>query len=557
MDFNKISPSNGDGEAKLEQENEMDSKLMPQYNRRNQPMVSNSFSSVTEHWMERVTQTEGLLNVMQQWCKREIPVIQDLKVLAPCIFANECTTPGGKKCSSTMCKAATMLKAECQSFLECVDAYAVARVAHADAVEKHNNIKTQSDQHDTISSEKLASINAKLVAVTKMVVSKDAEAVAAKAQKIFDRHFGVRITLQALRASGNNASLVTTESQASKTQSYRKSVSFPPDFDTLCSPCEVELDNVDFLPVLEDEDVNLLVLFYTHLMSGFGIASVLASDDERYTYKIDQTVNAVNGWKVDDNLSSGSSTIQFFAPACVGQELAGVHPILCAITFKMTQVLGFERHFIHDQVMQKVETRSVRCVDFVVSSLAEEYSSTTSAALLADLPIKCKPVARKLYQLEQLLVEALNQVLRHLAKKAMYFFDFGGIGEDCTVVGLALSMGYVVVVVLELSGVGTENVRITTKRTKCAPLFDKETRKNLFGEKESEVAALIEHVDEQHGMPTGFCLLARTLISAQFGPGASLMKRSEGCRDTFSVLVDNAEPIVAGPTLDPKHIHAY
>lgn len=508
-------------------------------------MVSNSFSSVTERWMERVTQTEGLVNVMQQWCKREIPVIQDLKALAPCIFANECTTPGGEKCSSTMCKAATMLKAECQSFLECVDAYAVARVAHADAVEKHNNIKTQSDQHDTILSEKRASINAKLVAVTEMVVSQDAAAVAAKAQKIFDRHFGVRITLQALRAAVNNTSIVTTENQASKTQSYRKSVSFPPDFDTLCSPCEVELDNVDFLCVLEDEDVNLLVPFYTHLMSGFGMASVLASDDEQYTNKIDQTVNAIIGWNVDDNLSSGSSTIQFFAPGCVGQELAGVHPILCAIMFKMTQVLGLEKHVIHDQVMQKVETRSVRCVDFVVSLFAEEYSSTASAAMLG-LPIECKPVARKHYQLEQLLVEALNQVLRHLAKKAMYFFDFGGIGEDCTVVGLALSMGYVVVVVLELSGVGTENVRITTKRTKCAPLFDKETRKNLFGEKESEVAALFEHVTEQHGMPTGFCLLACTLMSAQFGPGASLMKRSEGCRDTFSVRVDNAEPIVVG-----------
>ena len=83
-------------------------------------------------------------------------------------------------------------------------------------------------------------------------------------------------------------------------------------------------------------------------------------------------------------------------------------------------------------------------------------------------------------------------------------------------------------------------------RTKYAPLFDKETRQNLFGEKESEVAVLFEHVNEEQGMPTGFCLLARTLMSAQVGLGKSLIKRSEGCRDTSVVLVDNAEPIVVG-----------
>jgi hypothetical protein len=132
----------------------------------------------------------------------------------------------------------------------------------------------------------------------------------------------------------------------------------------------------------------------------------------------------------------------------------------------------------------------------------------------------------------------------------MFFFDFGGIGEDCTVVGLALNMGSVVVVVLELLDVGTERVRITTKRTKHAPLFDKETGKNLFDETASEVAALFdEHVNDPQGMPAGFCLLARTLMSAQIGPGTSLMKRSEGCRETFVVLVDNAEPIEAGCSL--------
>jgi serine/threonine protein kinase len=560
MDVNEISPSKGDGEAILEQENKMDINLTAQCDRGNQPTASNSFDLVTERWIERAIQTEGLELAMQQWCERDFPAIQDLNALAPCLFANECTTPDGEECSSTLCQAVTALKASCQSFLEYKDAYAVARAAHADAVKKLNDIRNQStssgvcDQDDASSELLAASFEAKLVAEKAKNASRDAEgqqthvyadanAVALKTKMISQCHYTVRCNLQGLRPAGNETSLVTKQSQASDASKKRL---LKPDLDTLRSLCEVEFYNVDFLPVLDEEHVRLLAPFYAHLKRGFGTASVLASNDEKYSLKIDETVNAIIGWNVDDNPSTGSSTIQFVAPGCVGQELAGVHPILYAIMFKMTQVLGLEQHVIHEQRMQAVETCSVRCVDFVVSPLAEEYLASTPPALLR-LPVEAKPVARMGAQVRKLLQDALNQVLGHLAKKAMFFFDFGGIGEDCTVVGLALNMGSVVVVVLELLDVGTERVRINTKRTKHAPLFDKETGKNLFDKKASEVEALFDkHVNEQQGMPAGFCLLARALMSAQIGLGTSLMKRSEECRDTFVVLVDNAEPIEAG-----------
>ncbi|KAI2491566.1 hypothetical protein MHU86_22994 [Fragilaria crotonensis] len=529
MQVNEISPSNGDGEAYLEQECEMDSNLMARCDGGNQQMASNFFSYVAERWTTRAAQTKGLVGVVQRWCQREIPAIQDLEALAPCVFAIECTTPHGEQCSSTMCKAVSSLKAECESYLESKDAYALARVAHADAVEKLN-VKNQSHQHDAKSSE-LASKDSELVAEKAKNVFKDAamvaekekgvcreaEAVAVKAELISSRHFGVLCIMQGLRAAGNETSLVTTESQESDADKKRN-----PNFDALCSLSEVELGN-----------------------RGFGRASVLDSDDEQYILKIDTTVNAIIGWNVDDNSSTATSTTQFFAPGCVGQELAGVHPILYAIMFKMTQVLGLEQHVIHEQGMEKVDIRKVRSVDFVVSPLAEEYSSSTSPAMLR-VPMECKPVARKNVPVGKLLVTARDHILGHMAKKAMIFFDVGGIGEDCTLVGLVLTMGSFVVVVLELTGVGTENVRINTKRTKHAPLFDKETGKNLFGEKASEVAALFEDVNEEHGMPSGCCLLARTLMSVQVGLGTSLMQRSEGCRDTFVVVADNAEPVEAG-----------
>lgn len=94
----QIFPENGDGEAYLGNKKmkwsanshrsaiEGISRWHPIPSVLLQELLS---ESITERWMERVAQTEGLERVMQQWCQREIPAIQDLKNLAPCVFANE------------------------------------------------------------------------------------------------------------------------------------------------------------------------------------------------------------------------------------------------------------------------------------------------------------------------------------------------------------------------------------------------------------------------------------------------------------------------------------
>jgi hypothetical protein len=168
---------------------------------------------------------------------------------------------------------------------------------------------------------------------------------------------------------------------------------------------------------------------------------------------------------------------------------------------------------------------------------------------MLGVPIEVKPITRKDTTVDKLLLEAQNQVVGHLAKRAMFSFDFGGIGEDCTVFGLELTMGSVTVVVLKLSGVGTADVKVTTRRTKRVPLFDKDTRAKLFSDKAGDVEASFEIEEEPQGLPNGFCLLARTLMSVHHGLGTSLMISNKGCHHSFSMRAHAAESIEVGKYL--------
>lgn len=72
--------------------------------------------------------------------------------------------------------------------------------------------------------------------------------------------------------------------------------------------------------------------------------------------------------------------------------------------------------------------------------------------------------------------------------------------------------------VLELSGVGTVDVEVTTRRTIRVPLFDKDVRNTFFGEKTGDLESLFECAEEeQQGLPSGFILVARTITSVQRG----------------------------------------
>jgi hypothetical protein len=182
----------------------------------------------------------------------------------------------------------------------------------------------------------------------------------------------------------------------------------------------------------------------------------------------------------------------------------------------------------------------LRVASIFFATRAEEHVLTDSHAVLG-IPIGVRPTTRKNASVARLLLEAQGKVIGHLAKRALL------IGEACQVFGLDLTMGSVAVIVLEISGVGTSEVKIAMQRTKPLPLFDAETRCHLLGETARDVDASFDVVKAHKGIPAGFCLLARMLMSGQPGLGASLTKNSD-CNN-LSMRIDNSESVREGPHL--------
>lgn len=84
---------------------------------------------------------------------------------------------------------------------------------------------------------------------------------------------------------------------------------------------------------------------------------------------------------------------------------------------------------------------------------------------------------------------------------------------------------------------GTDDVEVSTRRTRRVPLFDQDIRKHLFGDKVSDVDASFEGTEEeQQGLPAGFSLLARTVMSVHSGLGSSLKACIRGCQGSVSML---------------------
>lgn len=171
-------------------------------------------------------------------------------------------------------------------------------------------------------------------------------------------------------------------------------------------------------------------------------------------------------------------------PGCESQEKEGVQPIMYAIMVRMTELLGVDppfrtsRHVIREQKTGKVENCPESIIDFVASTM-EKYLLTLIPGMLG-IPIEVKPITHKNTNADQLLLESRNQVIGHLAKQAMFSLNYRGIGEDSTAFGIELTMGSVTMISLELSNIGTADVKLTSQRSQQMTLFDKATRLHLF-----------------------------------------------------------------------------
>jgi Protein kinase domain len=565
MDADTSSPSSG--QLTSQQELEMESHLGKRFKEPEPESEDSSSYSVTARWRKRAAKYEEFERTVQQWCQQDTLALTDQQLPAPSDFMfGQQPILCSDLASCAMCKAIAELNASRESFVKSNEEYSAAKkelaeaeTEHVEAKKEHAEAENQvmlngpSSHSDRILelltrlvADKAGRVadKARLVARDASTISDKASLVARDAKAIYTAHCEVKSLLGALRAAGNEATLVTKESRGTrstisldKTRFDAKPQSSPSKFDKLCNPSAIEFSETDFLHTLTSEQKDLLTSFYNDLKLVFEKASMLHGINTQYRRKIKKTVNGIIGWKAGDRIEL--SKTRFYIPGYVGQERDGVQPILYAIMVKMAQVLRLGPQITSEQGIPRVENRRGRYIDFVVNSSAEEYLFAILPAMLG-VPIEVKPITRKDTTVDKLLLEAQNQVVGHLAKRAIFSFDFGGIGEDCTVFGLELTMASITVVVLKLSGVGTANVQVTAQRTKRVPLFDKDIREKLFGAKARDVEASFEIEEKPQGLPEGFCLLARTLMSVNDGLGKSPIK---DCHHRFSMCSHGAESI--------------
>ena len=383
-----------------------------------------------------------------------------------------------------------------------------------------------------------------IVALNVKTVADKNAAVADKATNIATSHTLAKEVLATLSRAGNETAMTkgtegnkgSATNQESKAQNvldvnrFAAELPSPSKVDKARQPKVIVDGNAvkdwGFLDDLEPTTVDALAAFHEYLKSFILSATVVNGTETAFKTNIAATVQAILYW--EPGTTTQGQDHFFPGPEC--DETTGVEPVLYAIMTKICHVQELGHYCIAEQRMLLDDCRERR-IDFVVTPV-EEYLMAILPAMLG-VPIELKSVARTSCDVGKLLLGAQNQVLGHLAKRARFSLDFGGIGEDCKVFGLELTMGSIAVIALKLSGVGTSNVEVSTSRSQRAPLFDEETRTRLLGERCSDVNKCLEDSKERAGMPGGFHLLARALMSAPQQTGAALLIPCPGRRSTF------------------------
>jgi hypothetical protein len=234
-------------------------------------------------------------------------------------------------------------------------------------------------------------------------------------------------------------------------------------------------------------------------------------NSEQYSSHIQETVEAIVDWKTDTN----GSVPALYKPSWKGHETRGAHPILCAIMWKIACMCDGKKHFYREQFVHREGTRLPPFVDVVISDVVEFVKATIPALL--DVPLEIKPTAREKVSLAKMLVQGENQVIGHLAKILMDAFHLWGIGINRVVRGVVMTIVSVEIVEMQLSGMGTAEVKLETRKTGHEPLFDRDTTLNLLGDmkdKSCVVKNCLKQFTEGDSPQEGFILLQK-LLSGQ------------------------------------------
>eukprot|EP00980_Cylindrotheca_fusiformis_P028712 scaffold22639_cov105-Cylindrotheca_fusiformis.AAC.6 len=314
-------------------------------------------------------------------------------------------------------------------------------------------------------------IEDKQVDITKSIIliAKDLNSVA-------EAHALVRSNLDILKERGNENAATSVSKPTVGTDKDRidpTKVSSPPQIRELINISEDrKLENEliaasDKVPSLQRN----LSKFQDFLSS---IIKHAPEYKERLAGCIAQTVQIILTWE-PDSTNEKIEFHQLVRPSFqTDNENTVDQPILRAILLRIIRMIDHNNLTLtseqHVPILGTGEGTRGRRSDEVACKTQEYLSSLFPAMLGRAIEMKAVSVT----ELENRLLKGENQVLGHLGKQAWFSFDFGGVGEDCVVYGICLTIWSVSVEKLALEGVGTDEVRVETKRTSRLRLLGKD-----------------------------------------------------------------------------------
>eukprot|EP00980_Cylindrotheca_fusiformis_P024596 scaffold12118_cov138-Cylindrotheca_fusiformis.AAC.13 len=360
------------------------------------------------------------------------------------------------------------------------------------------------------------------IKATQRSIKATTESIVEKLENVYNQHVSVRYQLDVVKERGNeNPSIVSTRSTENSCERIDASkVSSPSKMPSKVNPVPDSSLEEELARLVSDDKLKVITELQEFVASIVTNAPAYKEDLKCATH-LGYTVERIEKWQPGDVINEDEYQ-QLVRPSFIKPKENDVdQPILRAILLRIIEIVDLSLSVGNEQFVPtvgkeegQVPGTTGRRVDLELHETREHLSSLFPAML--GRVIEIKAVSNNESTLLKRLGQAESQVIGHLGKQAWFSFDIGGVGEDCVLYGISLSLWSVSVSKLELRAVGTTKVSVDTKRTR---------RLRLLGNDytlPSPVQDLLEN-----GEHNALAVLAGALIVAFNKPGEEALMKQE------------------------------
>jgi hypothetical protein len=239
----------------------------------------------------------------------------------------------------------------------------------------------------------------------------------------------------------------------------------------------------DLIKLVDDDTQIILRSFQAFVTALDNSAIEYNHDDKTHDHYVSNTIEAILKWKDHDKFVKTNST--YARPSSKKDNETKVdHPILQAVISRIIHILirivdGDE--VLHRQEIEVTTERTMRDPNqkpkyrrIDITTQKREELVKMMPPVMLQTPIEIKVARQDTNQFYQALVKGRQQIFGHISKLLEHYFDFAGIGKNASAAGVSLTLQSIEVIEMNLSGVGTEKVKIDTLSTGVVPLLGRE-----------------------------------------------------------------------------------